>query len=269
MGRPDWAPEGIDLTKPSVARAYDYWLGGSHNFAIDREFARQAIAAMPDLRLVAQANRAFMHRAVRFMVDEGLRQFLDIGSGIPTVGNVHEIAQRAAPESTVVYVDIDPVAVAHSEQILAGNRRASVIEADLRRPSAILEHETTRRLLDFDRPVGLLLCSVLHAVPDADDPYGVVKDLVRALAPGSYVAISHGTNDSRPQEGGEVTRLAQGTTTPVTPRTRAEVASFFSGLEMVEPGLVWSPLWRPEEPDTVDEHPEQMAFYVGVGKVPR
>jgi SAM-dependent methyltransferase len=267
MERPDWAPEGIDLSKPSVARAYDYWLGGSHNFAIDREFARQAIAAVPDLRLVAQANRAFLHRAVRFMADQGLRQFLDIGSGIPTVGNVHEIAQKAAPGSRVIYVDIDPVAVAHSEQILSGNDRAAVFEGDLRHPAAILSHPVTQGLLDFDKPVGLLLCSVLHAVPDADDPYGVVGQLTKALAPGSYVAISHGTEDSRPSEMGEGARLSGRTTTPVTLRTRSAVERFFTGLDVVEPGLVWSPLWRPEDPDDVDDHPERMAFYVAVGKV--
>lgn len=269
MDRPDWAPEGIDLSKPSVARAYDYWLGGSHNFAVDREFARQAIAAVPDVRLIAQANRAFLHRAVRFMVDEGIRQFLDIGSGIPTVGNVHEIAQQAAAQSRVVYVDIDPVAVAHSEQILAGNERAAVIEQDLRDPAAILGHPTTRRLLDFDQPVGLLLASVLHAVPDRDDPHGVVRELAAVLAPGSLVAISHGSGDSRPQDVDGGAGLTQRTTTPLTVRTRAEVERFFTGLELVEPGLVWSPQWRPESPDDVDEHPERMAFYVAVGRVVR
>ncbi|WP_213450593.1 SAM-dependent methyltransferase [Rhizomonospora bruguierae] len=268
MDRPDWAPEGIDLTRPSVARAYDYWLGGSHNFAIDRDWARQVLAAVPDLRLMAQANRAFLHRAVRFMVDQGVRQFLDIGSGIPTVGNVHEIAQRAAPGSRVVYVDIDPVAVAHSEQILKGEPGAAVIMADLRQPSAVLTHRATRALLDFDRPVGLLLCSVLHAIPDADDPYGMVRELVKPLPPGSYVAISHGTLDDLVEEADEMTELAGRTTTPITGRPRAEVERFFAGLELVEPGLVWSVLWRPEEPDETFERPGRSGFYAGVARVP-
>ncbi|MEO3781150.1 SAM-dependent methyltransferase [Micromonospora sp. B11E3] len=266
MERPDWAPEGIDLSKPSVARAYDYWLGGSHNFAIDREFARQAIAAVPDLRLVARANREFLHRAVRFMIDMGIRQFLDIGSGIPTVGNVHEIAQTIVPDARVVYVDIDPVAVAHSEQILSDNEFAAAIHEDLRRPEVILDHPATRALLDLNQPVGLLLASVVHAIPDEDDPYGILNRLRTALCPGSYVAISHVTTDSRPQEMGEGARLSGRTTTPVTARTRAQVERFFDGLELVEPGVVWSPLWRPESPEDVGDHPERMSFYVGVGR---
>ncbi|GAA3729411.1 SAM-dependent methyltransferase [Plantactinospora mayteni] len=266
MERPDWAPEGIDLSKASVARAYDYWLGGSHNFAIDREFARQAIAAVPDLRMVARANREFLHRAVRFMIDMGIRQFLDIGSGIPTVGNVHEIAQKVVPDARVVYVDIDPVAVAHSEQILSGNEFATAIQEDLRRPEVILDHPATRALLDLDQPVGLLLASVVHAIPDEDDPYGILNRLRAALCPGSYLAISHVTTDSRPQEMGEGARLSGRTTTPVTARTRAQVERFFEGLELIEPGVVWSPLWRPESPEDVGDHPERMSFYVGVGR---
>jgi SAM-dependent methyltransferase len=266
MERPDWAPESIDLSKASVARAYDYWLGGSHNFEVDRVFARQALAAVPDLRLVARANREFLHRAVRSMVDGGIRQFLDIGSGIPTVGNVHEIAQRTVPDARVVYVDIDPVAVTHSEQILAGNEFATAIRGDLRDPAAVLGDPATRALLDFDQPVGLLLASVLHAIPDGDDPYGVVSQLLAALAPGSCLALSHVTTDSRPSEMGAGVRLSSQTTTPVTARTRAQVEEFFTGLELLDPGVVWSPLWRPESPADVGENPERMSFYVGVGR---
>src|SRR5256885_7961686 len=155
MGQPDWAPEGIDLSRPSVARAYDYTLGGAHNFAVDRDFARHLLAAVPDMRITARANRAFLHRAVRFLVEAGVRQFLDIGSGIPTVGNVHEIAQAAAPDARVAYVDIDPVAVAHSRQILAGNPGATPVPADLRRPDDNLGHPEGRALLDFDQPLAL------------------------------------------------------------------------------------------------------------------
>src|SRR5437588_3798566 len=151
--RPDWAPETIDVEQPSAARIYDYLLGGSHNFAADREFARQAIAIMPDVPVQAHANRAFLRRAVQYLVDSGIRQFLDIGSGIPTLGNVHEVAQRAAPDARVMYVDIDPVAVAHSRVILAGNPRVGVIQADLRRPTEILYHPDVVELLDFAQPV--------------------------------------------------------------------------------------------------------------------
>nr|MDT0662575.1 SAM-dependent methyltransferase [Micromonospora sp. DSM 115978] len=266
MERPDWAPDNIDLSRPSVARAYDYWLGGSHNFEVDREFARQAMAAVPDLRLVARANREFLHRAVRFMLGQGIRQFLDVGSGIPTVGNVHEIAERVDPDARVVYVDIDPVAVAHSEQILADRPNAIALLEDLRHAEAILDHPETRRLLDLDQPVGLLLVSVVHAIPDQDDPYGLVKRLWTALAPGSCVAISHVTTDSRPDEMGEGARLSGRTQTPVTARTKSQVEAFFTGLDLVEPGLVWSPLWRPESPADVGENPERMSFYVGVGR---
>src|SRR5215468_4276674 len=171
-GRPDWA-EGVDLSMPSVARAYDYALGGAHNFAVDREFLRAFEAVVPQTRAAARANRAFLHRAVRFMVGEGIRQFLDVGSGIPTVGNVHEVAQGLDPDAKVVYVDIEPVAVAHSRQILAGNGRATAIQEDLRHPKAILDHPDTRALLDFSQPMGLILAAILHAIPDEDDPHGI------------------------------------------------------------------------------------------------
>jgi SAM-dependent methyltransferase len=265
MRQPDWTPDGIDINTPSIARSYDYMLGGSHNFAVDREYSRRILAVLPDARLVAQANRAFMHRAVRFMVDAGVRQFLDVGSGIPTVGNVHEIAQKAVPAARVVYVDVEPVAVAHSELILAGNDGATVIQEDLRHPAAILGHPKTRALLDFNRPVGLLLVSVLHAIPDQDDPAGLVARLGDALGPGSYVAISHGTADSRPAEANAATRMSHQTTTPVTMRSRAQVEGFFAGLDMVEPGLVWAPQWRPDYPDEVEE-PQRSSFYAGVGR---
>jgi SAM-dependent methyltransferase len=266
MTRPDWVPDSIDVSTPSIARGYDYLLGGSHNFAADREITQKVIAAMPDVRLQVQENRAFLHRAVRYLVDAGVRQFLDIGSGIPTVGNVHEIAQRAAPDARVVYVDIDPVAVAHSEQILAGNDRAAIIQEDLRNPQPILDHPTTQELLDFDQPVGLLLVAILHAIPDRDDPANAVTQLRTALSPGSYVAIGHGTVDSRPQEANELARLSEQTTTPLTFRTRTQIERFFDGLELIAPGLVWAPQWRPESPDDVGEHPERASNLVGVGR---
>jgi SAM-dependent methyltransferase len=266
MGQPDWASERVDTSVPSLARAYDYALGGAHNFAVDRELFRAVEAAVPDIRLGARANRAFMHRAVRFMVDAGVRQFLDIGSGIPTVGNVHEIAQKLAPDARVVYVDIDPVAVEHSRLILAGNDRAAVIQEDLRRPRAILDHPDTRALLDLDQPVGLILAAILHVIPDQDDPHGIVALLRDALCPGSYLAISHATADSRPEEARAVERLTKQTTTPGTMRGRAEVMRFFTGFDLVEPGLVWTPLWRPDSPDDVGDHPERLSTYAGVGR---
>jgi hypothetical protein len=182
------------------------------------------------------------------------------------VGNVHEIAQEAAPDARVVYVDIDPVAVAHSRQILAGNDAATAIQADLRRPADILGHPEVRAVLDFDRPVGLMLVAILHAIPDEDDPVGIVARLRDTLQPGSYLAASHATADRRPDEMDEITRMFKQTTTPTTTRTRAEVLRFFTGLDLVEPGLVWSPQWRPDSPEDVGEHPERMMMYVGVGR---
>jgi len=265
-GRPDWA-EGVDLSMPSVARAYDYALGGAHNFAVDREFLRAFEAVVPQTRAAARANRAFLHRAVRFMVGEGIRQFLDVGSGIPTVGNVHEVAQRSAPEARVVYVDVDPVAVAHSRLILAGNTQATAIREDLRRPEAILGHPATRALLDFGRPVGLILAAVLHALQDQDDPYGIMTRLCDELCPGSYVAISHITADSSPEEQVRgIERVANQAPTPGAQRTRAEIMRFFSGLDLVEPGVVWTSQWRPDSPKDVGDHPERLIIYAGVGR---
>ena len=201
------------------------------------------------------------------MVQAGIRQFLDLGSGIPTVGNVHEIAQRLAPDSRVVYVDIDPVAVAHSQLILEGNAHTAAIRQDVRHPEAILAHEQTRALLHPDQPVGLLLVAVLHYVPDQDDPYGIVTRLRHALPPGSYVAIAHPTADSRPTHARAAVRMTQQTATTAWPRPRAEVQRLFTGLELVEPGLVWAPQWRPDPDDEFPE-PERSVNYVGVGRAP-
>jgi len=267
MDRPDWAPEGIDIERPSAARIYDYWLGGSHNFAIDREVARQMIAVAPETPLIMQANRAFLHRAVRFLVEQGIRQFLDIGSGIPTLGNVHEVAQKHAPDSRVVYVDIDPVAVAHSRHILAGAERTVVIQEDMRRPERILDHPDVCGLIDLDEPVGLLLVAVVHFVPDSDDPAGVIGRLRDALVPGSHLVLSHFTGDGlTPEAAQRGDELSRRTPTPATPRTRAEVQRLFAGFDLVEPGLVWSRQWRPEHPDEVGAQPERSAVYVGVGR---
>ena|SRR5437870_2971585 len=266
MERPDWAPETIDIDRPSAARIYDYALGGLHNFAVDREAARDMFALMPDLPLLMQANRAFLRRAVQYLVGAGIRQFLDIGSGIPTVGNVHEIAHRSAPDTRVMYVDIDPVAVAHSRAILEGNKLTAVIQEDLRRPEHILAHPDVRGLLDFSEPIGLLLVAVMQFIPAADDPAAIVGRLRDALAPGSYVVMSQPTNDSRTDEADKVeTLIAQ---LPGTFRyaTRPSFERLFDGWELVDPGVVWVPEWHPDSPDTVDDEPERSLLYVGVGK---
>jgi S-adenosyl methyltransferase len=266
MHTPEWLPAGIDTSEPSIGRVYDAALGGTHNLPVDREFLARLEVLLPAARRMFRANRLFMGRAVRFMAAAGVRQFLDLGSGIPTAGNVHEIAQQAAPESRVVYVDIDPVAVAQSRTILAGNDRAAVIHADVRDTSAILDHPDTRALLDLGRPVGLIMAALLHAIPDEDDPYALAGRLVAALPPGSYVAITHATHDSMPERTREAERITNHTATPGYLRPRADVLRFFTGLEMVDPGLVWTEQWRPDHPDDVGPHPEQLVTYAGVGR---
>jgi hypothetical protein len=272
MQRPDWAPAGIDTDRPSTARIYDYLLGGSHNFAVDRELAQRGIAEMPELPALAHANRAFLLRAVRVLLDAGVRQFLDVGSGIPTRGNVHEVAQRVNPDARVMYVDIDPVAVAHSQAILAGNDRAGVISGDLRRPEAILDHPDLRALLDLDQPVALLLLAVLHFIPDTEDPGGITARLRDRLAPGSYLTISHWTVDGRPQEWERARELSKQVPVPPTPRTRAEVERLFAGFDLIEPGVVWVTQWRPDRHPNfageLDEHPERSGNYAGLGRKP-
>lgn len=266
MARPDWAPDDIDIEQPTAARAYDYLLGGDHNFAADREMVRKAMAVIPDLPIQAQANRAFLHRAVRFLVDSGVRQFLDIGSGIPTRGNVHEVARRAAPDARVVYVDIDPVAVSHGRQMLAGDELTLIVQEDIRHPEALIGHPEVRRLLDFGQPVGLLLVALLHVISDHDDPYGMVARMRDAMVPGSYLVVAHATHDSHPTEVDHLVKLSRDTPTSMTSRTHAEIERFFTGYELVDPGLVWAPLWRPESPDDVPEHPERANNYAGVGR---
>jgi len=266
MERPSWAPEDVDVDRPSAARVYDYFLGGAHNFAVDRQLA-EAIAAMtPNIGDTMRANRAFLRRVVRFLVGTGITQFLDVGSGIPTVGNVHEVAQQDDPEVRVVYVDNDPVAVSHSRAILAGDARSAVVQADARDTDRILGDPETRRLLDPDRPVAVLLLGVLHFVPDADDPAGVVTRLRDAVAPGSHVALVNVTYEDQPPEVIEAQKLSGRTGTPIFLRSRAELLAQFDGLSLVEPGLVHLPLWRPDSPLDVDDHPERFGALAGVGR---
>ncbi|WP_327112012.1 SAM-dependent methyltransferase [Streptomyces sp. NBC_01341] len=270
MERPAWAPQGIDISVPSVSRMYDFYLGGSHNFEVDREAARKAMEFMPGLPKVMQANRAFMRRAVQYATASGVHQFLDIGSGIPTFGNVHEVAQANDPESRIVYVDHDPVAVAHSQAVLEGNERAVVVAADLRAPKEILENPEINGLLDLDKPVALLLVAVLHFIEDADDPYGAVAELSAALAPGSLLVLTHASYEGIPlsqEEAGGTVGVYRNIRNPLVMRTRAEGARFFEGFEMVEPGLVSMPDWRPESPESrAQEDPFAFSGFAGVGR---
>lgn len=262
-------------SKPATAaRIYDYHLGGTHHFPADREAAKAVAQMFPLAPALARANRAFLRRAVRYLTQAGMRQFLDIGSGIPTGGNVHEIAQQIAPDARVVYVDIDPVAVSESLEILEGNDGATAVRGDLCDPQAILAHPQVRALLDLNQPVGLLLAAVLHFVPDDNVAYDVVGQLRAALAPGSHLVVSHASADGGDVDQDDV-ETAQGlyqqkTATPFHLRTRSQFERFFSGLDVVAPGVVWLPQWRPAPGDPVDfaDDPARSAGLVAVGRVP-
>jgi SAM-dependent methyltransferase len=259
----------MDAERPSVARLYDYLLGGRHNFASDRELGRRLLMAEPNARFIVRENRAFLGRAIRHLLEQGVRQFLDLGSGIPTQDNVHQIAQRLAPRSHVVYVDNDPSAVAHSSMLLSGDQDTGVIMEDLRNPEAVLGHPTVRGLIDLSRPVGLLMVTVLHFVPDSDDPVGVVGRYRDALSPGSFLVVSHATHEAQPDNAAAVEKLYQSSArSGAYTRSQEEIARFFAGFDLVEPGLVYLPLWRPDSPEP-PEHPERAWFYAGVGRLGR
>jgi len=259
-----WVPDGVDIAVPSPARMYDYLLGGGHNFAVDREMIDKIVARVPTVGQMALDNRAFLRRAVLALVDAGVRQFLDIGSGIPTAGNVHEIAQRAAPEARVVYVDHDPVAVAHSEHVLQGNDRAAVIQADMRSPTAILEHPKTQRLLDFDAPIGLLMVTIFHYVAESDSPLDLMACYRDPLAQGSYLVLSHDTADLNPAAMAAVVELVKNSTS-FYPRTRTEIAELFGGFELLDPGLVPAAEWRSRLADGDGGKPGGDVVFAGVG----
>jgi len=256
--------------KPSAARMYDYFLGGFHNFASDREAADRVRAIYPDVARVMAANRAFLRRAVRFLLAQGIDQFLDLGSGIATVGSVHEIVHEISPDAHVVYVDSDPVAVEHTRALLGDTPTVTIVEADARDVPGILTHPDVHRLLDFSRPVGVLVIALLHFITDDDEAYGLVRALRDALAPGSYLAIAHGTLDDVPEAvGRQLAQLYTGTTHPTHARSREAIEAFFAGLTRVEPGVVLAPLWRPESPrDLFLDEPGRAINYVGVGMKP-
>jgi hypothetical protein len=262
--RPAWAPQDVDIDRPSAARVYDYYLGGSHNFAVDREMARQAIADWPDLPRVLQANRAFMRRAVRYCAAQGIDQFLDVGSGIPTVGNVHEVAQAADPSARVLYVDIDAVAVAHSCALLDDDPRTGVVHADFLDVDSVLDDPATRSVLDLDRPVALLAVALLHFVGDERRPADALGRYRDALAPGSHLALSHASADTMPDRADDHVALYRRTATPMSMRPREEVEGFFDGFSLVDPGVVAIPFWRPD--GHLPAGAERIPGYAGLGR---
>jgi S-adenosyl methyltransferase len=266
-----WVSGDVDLERPSVARVYDYYLGGSHNFAVDREFAEKVIQTMPDVRRLARENRAFLRRAVRDLCHEGIDQFIDLGSGIPTEGNVHEVAQAINPDARTVYVDWDPVAFAHGQAILAGQALTRVVRADLRDPEALCASDEVRSLIDFHRPVAVLLIAVLHFVPDEGKPAELVGRIAGLLAPGSYIAISHASpvtsSAFQPAVLDKAAALYTQTANPVTARTQPEIAALFGDLTVLEPGVVQAPLWRPDAPEELGPEATNYPGYAGVARV--
>ena len=262
-------PSRVDVRKAYPARRYDYWLGGKDNFAADRRSGDAVEEVVPTIRLSIIENRRFLQRAVRFLVEAGIGQFLDIGAGMPTDANTHEVAQAIAPRSRVVYVDNDPIVVSHARALLRSSPqgRTDYVEADLRAPQDILQSPQLRATLDMGRPVGLLLLAVLHFVPDADDPYGLVAQLVAAMPPGSYLVMSHGTYDPLPPE--MIARCEEVNAVidaPWRPRSREEVARFFDGMELVDPGIVSIGSWRPAKWSVVPA-PQAVITYGAVARI--
>ena len=263
MRTANWVPTGVDTGLPSVARIYDYLLGGGHNFAADRALAAQLLKALPNARAIARHNRSFLRRAVLFLISQGVRQFLDLGSGIPTVGNVHETARRAAPDARVVYVDFEDIAVSHSSLLLEDDPLATIVQEDLTRPAAVLGAAVRTGLLDLAEPLGVLAVGVLHFVPPERDPNGVLDVYRNAVVSGSHLAMSHFTSDLPKEMAGTVEVMKQ-SANPLFPRSPAEISELFAGFDVVEPGVVPTRLWRPER-DTDDES-ATAEILAGVGR---
>ncbi|GIH94814.1 SAM-dependent methyltransferase [Planobispora siamensis] len=243
----------LDTSIPNEGRIADYFLGGKDNFAADRAAAQHVLSIAPELPAMSREGRRFLARVVRFLVAEaGVRQFVDIGCGLPTQGNVHEIVHSVAPEARVVYVDNDPMVVTHGQALLQDDRRTVVVEADVRDPAAMLGHPELTRMIDFDRPVAVLLFALLHVLPDDDTVTQIITHLRKAIAPGSYVAFSHAVSDLCPETTARLARVyyEQGSISGgwrANLRTKAEVEHFLDGFEPVEPGVVYIPQWRPDE----------------------
>jgi SAM-dependent methyltransferase len=265
------APNGVDTSKPNVARVYDYLLGGKDNFAVDRAAAQQLIAATPDIAGIVRDNRAFIGRAVRYLVeDEGIRQFLDLGGGLPTQLNVHEMAQRIAPDARVVYVDYDPVVFTHGQALLARGDGVAMVCADLRAPADVLDEPEVDRLLDLTQPVGVVCGAVLHFVPDEDEPHRIIAEYRDRLAPGSCLVISHGPSATEEEDptgiAGSVTSVYRQASAQLHVRSLPEIRRFFDGFDLADPGVVWMNEWRPDP--AIPPAGKTMSLRAGVGRKP-
>ena len=268
MTEQDRAPSGIDTTTPNVARIYDYLLGGKDNFGADREAAKRLIEAIPDVAGIARDNRSFLGRVVRYLVMKaGIRQFLDLGSGLPTQANVHELAQGVAPDARVVYVDNDPVVASHVRALLTSGDQIIMVFGDLRDPAGVLRHPDVRRLLDLTQPVAVLCTGTLHFIGDEAEPHKIIAKYRDQLAPGSHLAVSHGTLEDDPAgEGAAAEGIYRQAPSQLHVRPVPEVLRFFEGFELVEPGLTWITEWRPE-PGTAPKG-RRHSMRGGVGRKP-
>jgi len=264
---PDYSPPtGVDTSRPSVARMYDYYLDGKDNFQVDRDAVAQVEAAMPEIRQLARENRAFLRRAVRYMARQGIRQFIDIGSGLPTAGNTHEIARQVIADARVVYVDNDPMVFTHGSALLATDENTTVATGDMRRPEEVLANPETKRLIDFAQPVGVLLIAMIHFIP-LDERERIMGQLHDVLSPGSHITATHVTTDGHSAEAvAQIERVYATTPTPIYFRGHAEIARFFDGLDLVEPGLVTIDAWRPDPDDPAP--PATRWLYGAVGRKP-
>ncbi|MEV0847027.1 SAM-dependent methyltransferase [Streptomyces sp. NPDC049954] len=265
----DGTAAAVDSSRPHPARMYDWFLGGKDNFAADRALGQQMVAVEPGVPVMARVNRAFMHRATRWLAGHGVRQFLDIGSGIPTEPNLHQVAQAAAPDARIVYCDHDPIVLAHAEALLKGTSQGAVdyVQADAWDVDRILDRAT--KTLDFGQPVALSLIALLHFVSDEDGAYELVDRLTGMLAPGSYLAISHLTADFHPEQAQQVDDLYKANTLTLVPRTRDQFTAFFTGLEVAGPGIVAAEKWHPELGDPVPGQEDIVSpGYVAVGRKP-
>ncbi|HKS44336.1 MAG TPA: SAM-dependent methyltransferase [Amycolatopsis sp.] len=265
MATNEQAPQ---LDKPNAARVYDYFIGGKLNYAIDREFAHKVIDELSNVREVCLFNRYWLRRVVRFGIEQGIRQFLDIGSGMPTEGHVHEVAQKLVPESRVVYVDNEPIAVAHSQIVLEGNERAAMVNADGEQPETIFGHPDTRRLLDLREPIMVIMAALVHFIPNDRNPAGLVAQYRDCIAPGSYFALSSDVNDLQDPSWLRAVEMYKETANPLYLRSGEELAALLTGFDIVEPGVVFTPLWRPDNPEDIGPNPERAGIMAVVGRKP-